>query len=155
MRLAFYKAACGDWTDKLISLRTMSPFSHVELIFDTHAGISCSSSIRDGGVRFSRIDFNSGKWVVLEIHNTNENEAYSYCNELLGKSYDLMGMLAMGFQIAGCHSPNCYFCSELILGALQRQGIFVNERVEPSMTSPHDLFLLALGREESYSKMLF
>ena len=54
MQIAFYKAKFGNFTDKIVSAFTFSPYSHCEMVFSD--GICASASLRDGGVRFKYIN---------------------------------------------------------------------------------------------------
>lgn len=74
IRVAFYKGKPSkNWfhilSHYLIRLRTLSKYSHAELLID---GICYSSSSMDGGVRAKSIDITSGKWDVICIDVTNE-----------------------------------------------------------------------------------
>src|SRR5690349_1957541 len=100
MQLAFYRADAGGMFDHIIGAWTHSQFAHVELVFDGSGAdmtraLCFSSSSRDGGpkgtggTRFKHIDLTDGKWVLVPVPSTLEQEqaVIEWCKEQLGKKY--------------------------------------------------------------------
>ena len=146
LHLAFYNGrACGTWLDRLIAAHdrgaTAGPFSHVELAFDFRPrgpSLCFSSSWRDGGVRFKRIDLHAPpvKWelVALPVPHADAALVRAWCLRHLGGRYDLPGVLAFKLPLVR-HRLNWWFCSEVCAGALQQAGLFTNLR--PHRISPN------------------
>lgn len=93
IQLAFYKGPPQHddlvhvVTHNAIKIRTWSKYSHAELVID---GWAYSSSVRDKGVRRKKIDFNNGKWDVIELDPSRININYAMEFFLLyeGSEYD-------------------------------------------------------------------
>lgn len=129
MKLAMYKGPATEALHKLAHkgtcLWTFSEYSHCELVFgekDVNGNYLCaSSSIRDGGVRFKRIDIDSGKWDVYPMNVTNEEESYAYqwfVNHQ-GAPYDYLGLAWFVLPINSFDNPSKFFCSEAVAASLQ------------------------------------
>lgn len=98
MKIAFYIAYHGDIYDWLISLVTFSKYSHCEIVFSD--GMCASSSIRDGGVRFKKIDLTDGKWDVFTILDEyDEAVVRQWFIDNDGDIYDLRAAIASAFGI--------------------------------------------------------
>lgn len=109
MKIAFYIGKYGTFYDKLISLVTFSKYSHCEIVFDS--GVSASSSIRDGGVRFTKINFDY-KWEIYDLHTDEfESEVIAWFKEHDGDKYDLLGAIGSLFHI-NLSSKDKKYCSE-------------------------------------------
>lgn len=95
--IALYKGKpSDDWfhilSHYLIRLRTLSKYSHAELVIDR----TCySSSSRDGGVRAKQIDIYSGKWDVITINVPDElkQQALLWFKQNNEKNYDWSNIL--------------------------------------------------------------
>ena len=69
MKLACYKGKRGGtagFFDAAVRWWTRGPYSHVELVFSD--GMSASSSMRDGGVRFKEIEYHPDRWDFIELN---------------------------------------------------------------------------------------
>ena len=154
MKLAFYDArwaaagtANGSAFDRAIEydqwLRgygAPSRFVHVEFVFDERrcrsrapavqagdpGGALCySSSPRDGGVRFKRIDLTDGKWSVFSLGTLpplHLKLALDFCGARLGLRYDWLGIA--GFVLPfGEHNDGDRFCSEAAVELMQRSAV--------------------------------
>jgi hypothetical protein len=141
MKLAFYRAIAGGLLDWLIAMRHWGKYSHVELVFSD--GLSFSSSIRDGGVRFKRIEYKPDRWDFLDLPITAPEEyiVRRWAEDQLGKGYDKPGILAYINPLRK-QDPNRYYCSEICCEALQQIGWFRD--VDPAWVWPTKLFELAL-----------
>lgn len=119
MKIAFYIAKHGNFYDKIISFFTWSIYSHCEIIFDSVSPTYCaSSSIRDGGIRFTNINFGD-HWHVFEL-NTDKQESgvIAWFKENDTDVYDLTGAIASLFGV-DLTSDNKKFCSQacaIVLG---------------------------------------
>jgi hypothetical protein len=137
MKLAFYRADHGGRIDAIIAAVDNGPYSHVELVFDGISGECFSSSIRDGGTRFKRIDLNDGKWDLYDVpcSNDEETDVWLWCHSQLHKPYDLLGVLA--FKLPTRQDGKAWFCSEVCTAALQRISLLSG--LVPHKTSPNAL----------------
>lgn len=118
--IAFYKAIHGDVFDKIVSATTCSPYSHCELIFSD--GVCASSSPRDNGVRFARINFGD-HWDVFELNEVlSENDAYWWFAYHQGLGYDFPGAIGSAFKLP-IYSKHKKFCSLACAQALELNEI--------------------------------
>jgi hypothetical protein len=127
MQLAFYKGPptglmhkVGHWGTKVF---TGSQYSHCELVIN---GTCCSSSSRDGGVRFKTIDLTTGKWDVYEVDG-DVAAAWDWFCIHAGAKYDWAGIWRFLLPFLPQHS-NQWFCSEACAAAL---GLPVPENYSP------------------------
>lgn len=98
MKIAFYIAYHGDIYDWLISLVTLSKYSHCEIVFSD--GMCASSSVRDGGIRFKKIDLSDEKWEVFTLKGDyNEAAIRQWFVDNDGDLYDLKAAIASAFGI--------------------------------------------------------
>ncbi len=134
LKIAFYRAEFGKWYEKLISWYTLGPFSHVELIFDDQW---FSSSPRDGGVRYKEIFAVEGRWEFIEI-KCNKKLVKDWCDGEIGKQYDWRGFFNFVLPIG--YSRHRWFCSEICVAALQKDGLLAG--VRPHVVSPNDFYRL-------------
>lgn len=132
MRFAFYKASAGGALDRLIAWWTASPYSHVELVFAD--GVSFSSSPRDGGTRYKRIDFAAGHWDLVDLPTLPDAESRirAWCDAQVPRRYDWRGVLGFVFRCG--FDRGRWFCSEICLQAAQLDGLM--DELVPHRTSP-------------------
>lgn len=128
--LAFYKAQ-GNYQDKLIRFRTMSPYSHVELVIDR---LCYSSSPRDGGVRKKIIELEPNKWDLVAVPWLQSSQALRVFEKYSGSEYDLLGVLVGQLFNAPIHDRDKCFCSELVAEMLGFE--------QPWRYSPASLYLV-------------
>lgn len=141
MKIAFYKAH-GGWLDFLIRLRTRGMYCHSELVFSD--GFAFSSSQWDGGTRFKKINFNDGKWDLVELDLTKQEEkrVRLFCIKENGQPYDWKAIvLAQVFNFYN-DNPHAWFCSEICTAALQKAPLIVGESAR--MIHPQKLYSLLL-----------
>ena len=122
-RVAFKKWYKNGWASPLAGLTalwTLGKYSHVELIIPpetSHLSLErgFSASAWDNEVRLKPIDFNNGKWDIVE---TDRQIDYDYVGSVLGNGYDY---LAIGFWELlpfGIQVKNRSYCSETVSCAL-------------------------------------
>lgn len=149
MQLAFYRGR-GRFVDWLIKYWTQGRFSHVEVVFSD--GMCYSSSPRDGGVRFKKIDLKDEKWDVLEVDVGDETVVREWCKTQVGKGYDFLGIF--GFAILphrnDVQSNRRWYCSEISAEVLRRVAPKTYHSI-PKRISPAMLHAW-LGGEESWSR---
>lgn len=130
MKIAMYKGPPSDFWHKVghegTCLWTASRYSHAELVFSDEPvdgkHLCASASARDGGVRFKRIDLDSGSWDVYELPGYDAfDEAFSrqWFKEHDGLPYDHLGLVWFVLPIEAFNDPEAYFCSEAIAAALR------------------------------------
>ena len=126
----------------LIKLRTLSKYSHAELVID---GICWSSSARDHGVRAKVIDLNSGRWDVFRLTDDPEvkQKALNWFLANEGRPYDYRNIVRYLLPIVG-HNKKQYVCFEACGAAL-------------GISNPHKLTAdtlleqaLQIGKEVTY-----
>jgi len=142
--IAFYKGNGGNWwqrlQDRLIRLFTRGEYSHCEIADDfcEPRYYGCfTSSPRDGGVRFKKMELPSEKWDLIEFR-VNYSEVLNFYLTHKGKKYDWLGVL--GFVLRTKQSPNRYFCSEYVAEFLGFP--------EPWRFSPNDLYAILKRKEQ-------
>ena len=89
MKVALYKGKRGGFAgvfDAAVRWWTRGAYSHVELVFSD--GMAASSSTRDGGVRFKRIDFKPEHWDFIEL-KVDEEQLRASILERLEQEADL------------------------------------------------------------------
>lgn len=125
-----YKGPPDDFWHKVghaaTCLWTRSRYSHCELVFSDApvAGkhLCASSSARDGGVRFKRINLSSGRWDVYELpeHDAfDESYARQWVEDHAGLPYDHLGLVWFVLPIGAFDRSKRWFCSEAIAAALR------------------------------------
>lgn len=113
MKVAFYKYEHGNYEDWLIAKATSSKFSHVELIFDD--GYSFSSSPRDNGVRFKKINYVPEKWEIidLKVSDLRKINIERKAKSIVRKKYEY-DRVAIYCGWAGIRSYGKFICSDVI-----------------------------------------
>lgn len=134
MKILFYKAKYGNYTDRVISLWTKGPYSHTELQFSD--GICFSSSLWDGGTRFKNINIKPERWDSIELDIKNEYKIRSFCESQVKLPYDLRGIFGLAIKVKLAEKKK-WFCSEICCYALNLAGILVG--VDPNI-SPNLLY---------------
>jgi hypothetical protein len=93
--------------------RSKGRFSHVERVVKvpdgTYTGLS--SSVRDGGVRAKKIDFENGHWVFVCVPG-DPMQGVARFNALLGKPYDYLGLAGFVLPL-WLRVSWAWFCSEI------------------------------------------
>ena len=118
MKIAFYKGTkegiAGVYN---IGVRWIEDglYSHCEVVFSN--GLSASSSFMDGGVRFKEIEYDLDKWDIFELPYFDEEYAYNYFVQRIGKPYNLRGNIHFVFGFIRGNSDGV-FCSEACAEAL-------------------------------------
>lgn len=98
----------GDWFDLAVRIRTLSKYSHTELIVD---GVWYSSSYRDGGVRAKVINPNPEHW-DYELVYIDEKHALNLFQKYKGRGYDVVGILFSQAIKLNVHEKLKHFCTE-------------------------------------------
>lgn len=148
LRVALYKAKHGGVIDWLINWFTgREGYSHTEIIFPD--GVFFSSSGEDGGVRFKLIPVNRLYWTVYRVSLTPEavHAVRAFCRNQDGKKYDWCGVL--GFVTPTHHAQGRWFCSEIVVAAMQHAGLFKN--IKPWKVNPNVLrFMLDTAASDDF-----
>lgn len=146
MKIAFYLAKYGDKFDKWTSWITWGKYSHCELVFSDN--VWCSSSPRDGGVRFKSIDFAPEHWDFVDlakkyqwsasVTNSFESIIKSWCEIQIGRPYDWNGIYAFALPFMFRQKKHSWFCSEFCIKALNKVGLYGN--VIASHSTPNSFY---------------
>jgi uncharacterized protein YycO len=141
MRIAFYKARYGDWTDYLVALFTMGRYSHCEYMFSD--GMWFGSSPRDGGVRYKQIKPAESHWVFLDLPVSGEEEVKlrEWCDGEVGDEYDWKEVLRFVLPWL-TKDKERWFCSEIVLAGLQQLGLF--RKYHQEEVSPNFLYKILI-----------
>lgn len=148
MRIAFYIAEYGDIYDKAVSIITRGPYSHCELVFSDNTWFS--SSPRDGGVRFKKIDDKYGHWEYIELPPINEEVARNLAGKLCGAKYDWGGALRTILPIHPS-SPTKWFCTEVCAYIVNRSGF----SGVPLLVSPNALYKFFVAPLDSTARPVY
>lgn len=121
MKIAFYIAENGTWLDKAVAWWTRPNFfkfwesgrySHCEIVFPD--GCCLSASPREGEVRKKWIDIYDGKWEIIQLDSSYNDELISiFCQRELGKPYDYIGIFFTFIFPIDFQEKEEWFCSEL------------------------------------------
>ena len=143
MKLAFRKPS--DALGRIIAAHDVPRrFCHVELVLTEPAdgAATCFSAHLDSGTRFTTIHglHDSAEWELLDLPALDDTAVFEWCRAHAGRKYDLEGVKA--FKLPW-HSedPGRWFCSEVVLSALQYAGLLT--WLDASRVSPNLLYLLA------------
>jgi hypothetical protein len=112
---AFYTKR-GDWVDKVIRFRTVSPYSHVELVMPN--GLCYSSSPRDGGVRAKALELLPEDWELVPLPFADYARIKHFYERTQGNPYDFVGAIIGQGLAAKAHRDGAYFCSEWVAESL-------------------------------------
>lgn len=135
MYLAFYKYN-GDLSDKLIRWWTKGSYSHTELVTDDFKYMYSSSGL-DNGVRKKEHYYDTKKWDYIKV-DVSLDLVIKVFNLTKDSKYDWLGIL--GFVLPFQDRANKWFCSEWCANILKCSGNKKFYLVEPSKTSPNDLY---------------
>ncbi len=142
MQIAFYKGSKSLWKDPgklaahlLICVRTLSKYSHAELVIDR---VCFSSSARDKGIRGKVIDLHDGHWDVFDVRDDLDGPgaaraAFRWFADHAGTEYDWHGIYRFALPFVK-QKANRWFCSEAVAAALGHPT--------PEKFSPADLLSL-------------
>lgn len=138
MKLLFYKGIKDEnpsstlW-DNIVCSVTRSRFSHVELsVLEVDKDHMCwSSSTRDGGVRYTRVNTSSNNWVEVPIFLYPSN-VHEFFSKEEGKPYDYLGLIGTIIHLPIFSRRNKWFCSEIIAEFLKLK--------DPWKYTPEDLY---------------
>ena len=175
MELWFYKAEHGDWKDRLIGWWTRGPYSHVEIAFSD--GLCFSSSPRDGGCRFVKID-PSDHWDSLSLRqsmedmtarfvqsrqagispttitNIYERKIREWCETQVGKPYDWQAVLGFTFQEPAFEDREKWYCSEVVLYAFNHFGLWKgNCHLHPNQMYEEIVQISGKDAKHAYTKV--
>ncbi|NMG71843.1 hypothetical protein DNK49_19105 [Azoarcus communis] len=114
MQLALYKGR-GSLGNALIRWWTKSEYSHCEVVALSQYGYS--SSIRDGGVRMKRIDWNPEHWDFIELPWADIGCVTELYVKTAGEPYGYWDLLTRQIFNRPGDAPG-WFCSEWCAAAL-------------------------------------
>ncbi len=104
--------------DNVTCFFTGERYSHIELVYDyspvSNIGLTWSSSPRDGGVRPTRIEFDSRRWEVYQVPTIyTQDDIIEWFNARSGAKYDWFGAVGLVLPFIG-QEPAKWFCSEAV-----------------------------------------
>jgi len=141
MRVLFYKGP--GLVDRLI--RVSGSYSHCEIEFSD--GWAFSSSGRDGGVRFKKLQYTRNYviyWDRIDITVSNEEELRSWAIEQLDAKYDWLGIIG---TCLGCplESRFRWFCSEICSTICKAAGLYSGS----TLITPSELYRALHGKDHN------
>lgn len=115
-------------------------YSHAALWFETD--VVCEAHIQFG-VKFRQYAPDLNRWTLWPIGTMPSQEAALrlWCELRAGDKYDLCGVTAFKIR-AVKQDPNKWFCSELVVAALQQIGVAAFANADASRISPNLLSLM-------------
>lgn len=114
VKLALYKGR-GNLGNALIRWWTKSEYSHCEVVALSQYGYS--SSIRDGGVRMKKIDWNPDHWDFIELPWADVGCVTELYVKTAGEPYGYWDLLTRQIFNRPGDAPG-WFCSEWCAAAL-------------------------------------
>lgn len=121
-------------------------YSHAAMIFD--GGLVCEAHA-DFGVRFREYTPDMNRWTLwpLDLAGEQYNAIERFLALHAGDGYDLCGVAAFKTSLIR-QDPNKWFCSELVVAAMQTAGLLADAIA--SKVSPNGLSVLmdALANKE-------
>lgn len=118
MKIAFYKGTPKGWRglySRGVRIVTKGHYSHCEVIFKD--GVSASSSIAHGGVRFALVTYNDAEWDFVEVPDALEADARHWFFKHQGDKYDFLGNIHFVIPVVGDEKKK-WCCSEAVGEAL-------------------------------------
>ena len=119
MKIAFYKAFQRKSTklDILIAIVTLGKYSHVEWVFSD--GMCFSSSYRDKGTRFKKINLDPAQWKMYNVICSRQQELKlrAFCEGHEKVGYDAIGAIFSAIPFLVIQRTSKYFCSELVVNS--------------------------------------
>jgi uncharacterized protein YycO len=140
-------SAQGDIVSEVIRDFTRTWCSHVDAVWpdsrllgarsDVCAGVASGVQLRPAGyaafVRTERITFAATA--------AQEADFYDFLGQQVGKPYDKLAVLGLGID-RDWRSDDKWFCSELVMAALEHAGIVGKITSPVTFISPRDILLL-------------
>ena len=168
MKVALYIASTGSLVDKAIDIWTgLHGYSHCEIVFeqvvlpnDKDEWLCCSSSPRDGKLRFNYIDIHSRHWLLVDIPEVDtiekEKEVYDYLKKIEGAKYDWKGIILFFiFAFMKKQDDKKWWCSEIVAFILDKFAIPMKVRISPNklarkLKAPNQPFKFMFTMKKSY-----
>lgn len=171
--VAFFKGATSEsshfWKNMLNGIITSTgEFTHCELVFRLANGFYVVCTIQWGEtVVFEYKEFNYDQWSIVGIRFDNYKQIediYDFCLEQRGKSFapirvfiNFLPFISSVVSWVGLTRNNgsSFFCSELILFALQQGMPGVFGKYEPSCVTPQQLYSILYENNRSLIGLSF
>ena len=130
--LAFYKGIYStSLVNILISIFTLSKYSHVELIINE---ISYSSRPESNGFSGKKIDYNKDihlwDFIELEVSVIDILSILKLVKNTNGRTYDWLGIFFWHLIPIGIEDPKRWYCSEWIAKAFDVMGIRLSRSIQ-------------------------
>lgn len=107
-------------------------FAHAELLWDSDISYTAQPM---GGTNYARHNHLNCDWVVYELPEVcDDGTIRRWCDSELGCRYNFGGVMHFVLPFMA-QNPKKWFCSEIVVAALQQVGLFPNEvawRVSPN-----------------------
>jgi hypothetical protein len=135
------EADCGS---ALIRWFTQSDFSHVDAVLPSGELLGARSDTATPGVAIRRpgyATFSRVALVAVPATDTQTTAFYDFLRSQIGKPYDKTAIYAFAFN-RDWHNKASWFCSELIVVALEWAGIIKPVTLGNRLT-PNSAFLIA------------
>ena len=133
------------WQSEIIRFMCHSPFSHVDVIVpDPPRPHGCLGASDPGGVMIRPGDYQKFKTRRRATIVTEKAGAIiDLIQSQIGKPFDPKAMKAvLSSEPRDWRDPSAWFCSELVVWALERAGFFSHLIVPKNRVTPADLLLL-------------
>jgi len=141
--LAQYKGT--SWISKAIRWQTRSPYSHSALMFGV--GTVYEAWQKGGVSQVKSLGTNHTPGTIVDLFEFDcaghaKNEMALFLLAHIGDPYDFSSVLRFATH-RPAYKNGKWFCSELVLTALQAGGLISNTSVKPCEVSPRDMGLIA------------
>lgn len=110
------------------------PYTHVGLTPNPFAENVLAWHAAGGGVGFDSWDNRDYDLFFVPCQVWQKQKVYDFLNRQLGKKYDYLGLLAFLWRKNEWQNPDKWFCSELLLAAMQEARVY---GVNPNIVKPH------------------
>jgi uncharacterized protein YycO len=138
----------GGWDSKVIRWDTRCHYSHVECLDPAGASVTYGAMLQGGVKRraFGDPEYKGAvnfKVVGIGATEAQQDAFYQFVFSQLGKPYDWKAIVSFGLGERDWRSPNSWFCSELMVGALEAAGMLQIPNDMPSWRiTPRDAWML-------------
>jgi uncharacterized protein YycO len=124
--VGFRRGMFYDALNTLVSVFTLSKYSHVELFF---GGKSYSATIGSGVRRLDYERFRVEEYTAVKLNITEQqhNRLLEFYEATKGMKYDWIGVFLKAWLPLGFHHKEKYFCFEWVSDALIYAGIIPNQ----------------------------
>lgn len=132
MKIGLLRAKCAGTLGRLIdAFSGGGGFCHAELLWDSDISYTAQPF---SGTNYSRHVHRPQNWVVYDLPYCDDGKIRMWCDSEVGCEYNFAGVMHFVFPFMA-QNPKKWFCSEVVVAALQKVGMFPREvawRISPN-----------------------